>query len=413
MLTSVYMITGNPKRVLLGICGGIAAYKTPELVRELTANDFDVVALLTESSRQFVTETTLTALTNNRVRSELWDHEAERSMSHIQLARNADVLLVAPATTNFLAKAAQGICDDLLTTVYCATEAPVIVAPAMNRVMWAHNSNQRNFATLKKDGVYVIGPNTGDQACGEYGMGRMTEPKDIVEYVVQLIRKPKRELDGMSVVVTAGPTREHLDPVRFVSNASSGKQGYCIAEAAQLAGAKVTLVSGPVDLPGVPGVTRIKVETTSEMAQAVRELIPGCDVFFAVAAVTDFRPTHQHSNKLKRHALFTDGSCSLDFVETEDIVHSVTRSETPTFVVGFAAETESLLENARSKLDRKNLDLVVLNDVSNTEYGIGCEDNEVTVVGRDFEHKIPRNSKRQIAERIIDIVSQRLKDQGP
>ncbi|MXX95561.1 MAG: bifunctional phosphopantothenoylcysteine decarboxylase/phosphopantothenate--cysteine ligase CoaBC [Gammaproteobacteria bacterium] len=400
----------NNKRVVLGICGGIAALKVPELIRELTANEYEVVVILTESGRKFVTETTLTALTNQRVRSELWDTDAEQAMSHIELARSADMLIVAPATANFLAKVAHGICNDLLTTVYCATKAPILVAPAMNQAMWSHAANQRNVEILQRDGVNFVGPNAGEQACGEYGLGRMVEPTEIVTQIQQLLEPRDKLLDGVSVVVTAGPTREYIDPLRFLSNSSSGKQGYCLAEAAYQAGATVTLVSGPVDLPIVLGIKRVLVETTREMEHAVEKLLPDCDIFFSVAAVTDFRPKSQFEQKMKRNQQMVNGAFTMDFVETEDIVHQVSKSAKDTYVVGFAAETENLLENARDKLVRKNLDLVVLNDVSGQEFGIAKEENEVTLVGKDFEHKIPKSNKRNIATQIIDIVVPRFRD---
>lgn len=400
----------NNTRVVLGICGGIAAFKVPELIRELTVNEYEVIAILTESGRKFVTETTLVALTNQRVRSELWDSEAEQAMSHIELARSADVLVVAPATANFLAKAAHGICDDLLSTVYCATNAPVLIAPAMNQAMWAHAANLRNIEVLKQDGVKFIGPSVGEQACGEYGLGRMVEPPEIVSQIQQLLKPRDKLLDGVSVVVTAGPTREYIDPIRFLSNSSSGKQGYNLAEAAYRAGATVTLVSGPVDLPIVPGINRVLVETTTEMEQAVEKLLPDCDIFFSVAAVTDFRPKSQFEQKMKRKQQVVNGAFTMDFVETEDIVHQVSKSTTDTYVVGFAAETENHLENARDKLIRKDLDLVVLNDVAGTEIGIAKDENEVTLVGKDFAHKIPKNNKQQIATQIIELVVPRFHD---
>lgn len=400
----------NNMRVVLGICGGIAAFKVPELIRELTVNEYEVIAILTESGRKFVTETTLVALTNQRVRSELWDSEAEQAMSHIELARSADVLVVAPATANFLAKAAHGICDDLLSTVYCATNAPVLIAPAMNQAMWGHAANLRNMEVLKQDGVKFIGPSVGEQACGEYGLGRMVEPPEIVSQIQQLLAPRNKLLAGVSVVVTAGPTREYIDPIRFLSNSSSGKQGYNLAEAAYRAGATVTLVSGPVDLPIVPGINRVLVETTTEMEQAVEKLLPDCDIFFSVAAVTDFRPKSQFEQKMKRKQRLVNGAFTMDFVETEDIVHQVSKSTTDTYVVGFAAETENHLENARDKLIRKDLDLVVLNDVSGTEIGIAKDQNEVTLVGKDFEHKIPKNNKQQIATQIIEFVVPRFHD---
>ena len=272
------------KRIVLGIGGGIAAYKTPSLVRQLVAAGMDVIPVLTESAHHFVTANVLTTLSGNRVRADLWDLDAENSMGHIELARWADTLLIAPATANLLARLAHGQSDDLLTTLYLATTAPTIVAPAMNVEMWNHNATKRNIGVLKTDGVCVIGPEHGEQACGEIGLGRMLEPEDIVSQLLATTDPIPASMEGIRVLVTAGPTRESIDPVRYITNASSGKQGYAIAEAARDAGAVVHLVSGPVALPSPRGVQQIPVTTAAEMQAAVLDLAGDIDIMFGVAA---------------------------------------------------------------------------------------------------------------------------------
>ena len=288
------------KRIVLGIGGGIAAYKTPALVRQLVAAGMDVTPVMTESAHHFVTATVLTTLSGNRVRTDLWDLEAESSMGHIELARWADTLLIAPATANLLARLAHGLADDLLTTLYLATTAPTIVAPAMNAEMWNHTATKRNIGVLKTDGVRVIGPEYGEQACGEIGPGRMLEPEDIVSRLLGNTDPIKTSMEGLKVLVTAGPTRESIDPVRYLTNASSGKQGYAIAEAARDAGAVVSLVSGPVALPSPRGVQQISVTTAAEMKSAVLGLVNDIDIMFGVAAVADYRPIHSEPHKIKK-----------------------------------------------------------------------------------------------------------------
>lgn len=393
------------KNIVVGVTGGIAAYKIPELIRLLTADHWQVVTILTEAGRRFVTEATLSAVSGNRVRSDLWDQEAERAMSHIELARTADILLIAPATADFIAKMALGTSDDLLSTVYSATDATVIVAPAMNQQMWLHRATQRNVAQLLNDGVQLLGPVEGDQACGDTGIGRMVEPEDILNYLITPTTG-SNPLSGLTVLVSAGPTREYLDPVRYLSNSSSGKQGYAVALAALQAGAEVTLISGPVAIDVPHGVRCIKVSSSAEMHAAVLREAPHVDIFFSVAAVADFRPRTQSEQKIKRSHQSAPHDTQLDLIATDDIVHAVSRLENRPFLVGFAAETENHIEHAKQKLHHKQLDVIVVNDVSRSDIGMDTEDNEVVIITSGTEQKIPKTSKANAARKLVELVSQ-------
>ena len=393
--------------IVLGITGGIAAYKTPELVRQLTSSGYRVIPVLSKAGENFVTEATLAAVSGEKVRNSLWDAEAERSMGHIELARLADLFLVAPATANVLAKFAQGIADDLISTIYTATQAPVLLAPAMNQQMFKHAPTQRNLRRLMADGVQVIGPNSGDQACGEIGVGRMSEPDEIVTAVSAAMSQSGGNLastkglaTGIRVMVTAGPTRERIDPVRYLTNASSGRQGFAVAAAAQAKGADVTLISGPVTLETPPGVHRINVESAAEMLDRVHENLGECDVLFAVAAVADYRPRKQHDAKIKKSAQ-PAAEWSLALEETVDIVTSVTKLEKRPFLVGFAAETNDVLRHARDKRLRKHLDVIVVNDVSDKSIGFDSPENKVTLIHDGGDVEIPFATKDVVAERIV------------
>ena len=392
------------KRIVLGIGGGIAAYKTPSLVRQLVAAGMDVIPVLTESAHHFVTATVLTTLSGNRVRADLWDLDAENSMGHIELARWADTLLIAPATANLLARLAHGQSDDLLTTLYLATTAPTIVAPAMNVEMWNHNATKRNIGVLKTDGVYVIGPEHGEQACGEIGLGRMLEPEDIVSQLLATTGPISASMEGIKVLVTAGPTRESIDPVRYITNASSGKQGYAIAEAARDAGAVVRLVSGPVALPSPRGVQQIPVTTAAEMKAAVLDLAGDIDIMFGVAAVADYRPIRSEPHKIKKTQQ-NGPSISMDLVENDDILASVAALPDPPYLVGFAAETQNPIKNAVHKRERKCLDAIVVNDVSDRSIGFDSDENEVTLLHADGETTFDRSTKAQIANKLVSAIS--------
>jgi len=392
------------KRIVLGIGGGIAAYKTPALVRQLVAAGMDVTPVMTESAHHFVTATVLTTLSGNRVRTDLWDLEAESSMGHIELARWADTLLIAPATANLLARLAHGLADDLLTTLYLATTAPTIVAPAMNAEMWNHTATKRNIGVLKTDGVRVIGPEYGEQACGEIGPGRMLEPEDIVSRLLGNTDPIKTSMEGLKVLVTAGPTRESIDPVRYITNASSGKQGYAIAEAARDAGAVVSLVSGPVALPSPRGVQQISVTTAAEMKSAVLGLVNDIDIMFGVAAVADYRPIHSEPHKIKKTQQ-NGSSMSIDLVENDDILASVAALPDPPYLVGFAAETQTPIKNAVRKRERKCLDAIVVNDVSDRSIGFDSNENEVTLLHAHGETTFDKSTKAQIAGKLVSAIS--------
>ena len=393
------------RNILLGIGGGISAYKTPELARQLIAKDTEVVPVLTHSAMEFVTATSLAAVSGQRTRTNLWDVEAERTMSHIELARWLDVLLIAPATANLMSEMAHGAAPDLLTTIYLATTAPTVIAPAMNQQMWQRPATQRNLRLLQDDGVLVFGPDTGDQACGEFGPGRMMEPKVIVERLLSSVFSTPRLLNGSKVLVTAGPTREPIDPVRYISNSSSGRQGYAIAEAARDAGAEVILVSGPTALPAPFGLETISVITTSEMKDAVMSHVSTSDVFFAVAAVADYRPQTPQSTKIKRHIEQSEGIMELTLTETDDIVSCVAEMNHRPYIVGFAAETDNPLAFAREKRVRKNLDAIVVNDVSRDDIGFNSERNEVTLIHESGEIHFAKGLKSNIATQLVSTIA--------
>ncbi|MCY3884368.1 MAG: bifunctional phosphopantothenoylcysteine decarboxylase/phosphopantothenate--cysteine ligase CoaBC [Gammaproteobacteria bacterium] len=397
-------------RIVLGVGGGIAAYKTPDLVRKLITKGCEVTVVLTEAGSKFVTTHTLSAVSGNQVRNELWDEQAERAMGHIELARWADLLLLAPATADLLARLASGHANDLLSTVYLATTAPVVAAPAMNQAMWVHKATQRNVDQLHRDGIEFVGPEVGDQACGDVGPGRMSEPESIVEFIEASYNQPKC-MDGLKVLITAGPTREPIDPVRFVSNYSSGRQGFALARAAHRAGADVTLVSGPVSIQRPEGVSLIEVQTASDMKNAVMSDISNYDVFFSVAAVADYRPVSTKGKKIKRH-LECSGKLVLDLEETDDILRSVTQLSSRPFVVGFAAETHNTIEFGREKLQRKGLDAIVVNDVSDPTIGFESTENEVTLLYPHGKCAFQKQSKDKIAQSIISTIASLRKSQS-
>lgn len=393
------------KRIVLGIGGGIAAYKTPALVRQLVAAGMDVIPVMTGSANHFVTATVLTTLSGHRVRDDLWDLEAERSMGHIELARWADTLLIAPATANVLARLANGLSNDLLTTLYLATTAPTVVAPAMNLEMWNHSATKRNIGVLKTDGVSIIGPDRGEQACGETGPGRMLEIRDIVSYLLGTTDPIDTPMTGLRVLVTAGPTRESIDPVRYITNSSSGKQGYAIAEAARDAGAIVTLVSGPVALPPPKGVQQINIISAAQMKSAVLDIANDIDIMFGVAAVADYRPSHSEPHKIRKMQQ-NGSSMSIELVENDDILASVAALSDPPYLVGFAAETQSLIKNAVQKRERKCLDAIVVNDVSDHSIGFDSDENEVTLLHAHGETTFDKSPKAEIASKLVAAISE-------
>ena len=391
------------RRLLLGIGGGIAAYKTPDLVRKLSARNFDVIPVLTEAGKKFVAPHSLSAVSGNRVRSDLWDLEAEQSMGHIELARWADAMLIAPATAGLMAKMAHGIADDLLTTICLATQSPIVVAPAMNQAMWQHSITQANVSILKKEHICFIDPEEGEQACGDVGPGRMSEPESIANYMDSMFTRFSF-LEGLNVVVTAGPTREYLDPIRFLSNKSSGKQGFAIANAAARAGAKVTLITGPVNLETPPSVSRIDVESAASMKDAVLSNMSSCDLFFSVAAVADYQPIEIRDKKLKKQDQ-PSNEIHIDLVETTDVLQAVAKLDNRPLVVGFAAETENVLEYGEQKFRRKNLDAIVINDVSDRSIGFESDENEVTIIYDGGHYLIPKRSKADVANDVVKFIS--------
>jgi phosphopantothenoylcysteine decarboxylase/phosphopantothenate--cysteine ligase len=388
------------KHILLGVTGGIAAYKSPDLVRRLRERGAEVQVVMTAGAREFVTATTFQAVSGRTVRHDLWDAAAEAAMGHIELARWADAVLIAPASADFLARLASGQADDLLATLCLATEAPLAVAPAMNHVMWAHPATRANIATLAQRGVQVFGPGAGDQACGETGPGRMLEPADLAERVAALL-PGSGILQGRRVVITAGPTRERIDPVRFVSNRSSGRMGFAVAQAAREAGATVVLVSGPVGLPTPTGVVRVNVESAAEMLDAVLQELAGTDIFISTAAVADYRPAQAAEHKIKKSA----PTMELSMERTADVLATVAaRAERP-FVVGFAAETQAVEQNALAKLMKKNLDMIAANEVGNDK-AFDCEENELIVLSRTGRHHLPRADKATLARGFVALVAE-------
>jgi phosphopantothenoylcysteine decarboxylase/phosphopantothenate--cysteine ligase len=394
----------NSKRLLLGVTGGIAAYKSAELARLLERNNVEVKVAMTQAATHFVGPATFQALTGRPVALDLWDASVPNAMAHIELSRNVDAILVAPASADFLAKLAHGLADDLLSTACLARNCPLLVAPAMNREMWDAPATQRNMDQLRTDGVRVLGPAAGDQACGEVGMGRMLEPDELLGAVLECFA-PKR-LAGRRVLVTAGPTFEAIDTVRGITNLSSGKMGYAIAEAAAAQGAEVTLVSGPTALKPPAHVHFVYVTTAAEMLNAVKAHLPGTDLFFGVAAVADYTPVEASERKIKK----SPEPLELHLKPTEDILAYVAGLDDAPFCVGFAAETENLADYAQAKRRRKNIPMIVANLLQNT---IGKDENEATIYDDAGAHALPRAAKSRIAQAIvshaIDLVEAQLR----
>jgi len=385
-------MTLKGKRLLLGITGGVAAYKAAALARLLVRAGADVRVAMTEAATRFVTPVTLQALTGQTVWTDLWDPRVPDNMGHIELSRDRELIVVAPASGDFLGKLAAGLAGDLLSTLCLARRCPLMAAPAMNVEMWENPAMQRNLHTLRGDGVFLAGPAAGDQACGEVGMGRMLEPEEIVEEI-EAFFQPKL-LSGKRVLVTAGPTEEPIDPVRSITNASSGKMGYAVARAAREAGARVTLISGPVSLPAPAGVERVGVRTAEQMLEAVRQAAAASDVFIAVAAVADYKVKNRAAQKIKKGA----GGMTLELTENPDILAQVAAMKNPPFCVGFAAESEKLAENARAKRAKKKIPLLAANVA---QKALGAEDNEITLFDDDGEHPLGRGSKLELARKLV------------
>ncbi len=380
------------RKLVLGVTGGVAAYKAAELVRLLGKAGADVHVVLTEGGARFVTAVTFQALSGNRVWTDLWDPRMDNNMAHIDLTRDADAILISPATADVMAKLAHGLADDLLTTLCLARDCPLLVAPAMNRQMWEHPATQRNVTQLSADGVTLFGPAAGEQACGEVGLGRMLEPEDLCEAVIGFFQP--RLLAGRRVVMTAGPTFEAIDPVRGITNSSSGKMAYGLARACSQAGAEVTLVSGPVALPVPAGVRRVSVRSALEMREAVFAALPGADVFIGVAAVADYRPATSAEHKIKK----SGAELSITLTPNPDILADVANLPKPPFCVGFAAESRNLDDYAEGKRKAKKLPLIVGNLVQD---GLGGDDNLVVLYDDAGRHPLPRAPKPDLARAIV------------
>ncbi len=398
------------KRVLLGVTGGIAAYKSAELVRLLGKMGADVRVVMTKAACEFITPLTLQALSHNPVHLDLLDARAEAGMGHIELARWADVVVVAPATADFMARLSVGQADDLLTTLCLATSAPISLAPAMNQGMWRDARTQQNYQDLLEKNIHMFGPDEGSQACGDIGPGRMLDPELIAQHTAELFQN--ESLTGLNVMVTAGGTREDIDPVRFISNHSSGKMGFAIAEAAIEAGASVTLISGPVNLETPERVNRLDVTSARDMHQTVHDNINDIDIFIGCAAVCDYRPEDVAREKIKKDPENNTEVFEIRLVRNPDIIASVAALENKPFVVGFAAETQNVLGYAADKLRRKKLDLIVANDVGDSSIGFSSDNNEITVLGEDLEEPLPRATKAVLSRKLLQIVEHRFRQKN-
>ena len=395
------MKSSKPSRnILLGITGGIAAYKCPDLVRRLREQGAQVHVVMTRGAREFITEQTLQAVSGLPVRSELWDHAAEAAMGHIELARWADEILIAPATADFIAQLAHGLAGDLLSTLCLATQAPVSIAPAMNQAMWAHPATQANVELLKRRGVRVLGPAAGEQACGDVGLGRMLEPLELAGYMLPVQRTDL--LAGVKALVTAGPTRERIDPVRFITNRSSGKMGFAVAEALYAAGAEVVLVSGPVHLMTPAGIERMNVESAADMLAAVQSRIGDAQILVATAAVSDYCAANVASRKIKKSA----ASLSLELARIPDILATISANEKRPFLVGFAAETDDVERNALVKLAGKRLDMIAANKVGDG-LAFDKDDNALTVYWNGGRQELCLCSKRDLAGQLVQLIAER------
>lgn len=405
------------KNIVLAVTGGIAAYKSAILVRRLKDYGFDVRVVMTHGAQAFITPLTFQALSGNPVHTELLDPAAEAGMGHIELARWADLLLVAPASCDTLAKFAHGLADDLLSTVFLATKSPVWVAPAMNQQMWAAKATQRNLQTLVEDGVHVIMPDAGEQACGDVGLGRMPEPEEIAKQVAGYFHQAQRAiaekfglLAGKRVVITAGPTREAIDPVRYISNHSTGKMGFALAAACYAAGAQVTLIAGPVSLDTPNGVKRVNVASARQMLDiSMDSLETGCDIFIATAAVADYRVAEVAEHKIKK----VGDELNVSLVKNPDIVATVAGQEKRPFMVGFAAETQNVEEYAAGKLVAKKLDMIACNDVSRADIGFASDENAMTVFFAENYHmkkrELEKASKQEISQQLVEAISDALR----
>lgn len=389
------------KRILLGLTGGIAAYKSAELTRLFKTANAEVRVVLTPAAAEFITPLTLQALSGNPVHQHILDPEAEAGMGHIELAKWADLVLIAPASADFMARLASGMGNDLLTTLCLATDAPIVLAPAMNQAMWRDQRTQDNAKHLQSLAISLWGPASGDQACGDIGPGRMLEPQQLA--ALSAAQFESGSLAGKLVCITAGPTREAIDPVRYISNHSSGKMGYALAEAAAEAGAKVTLISGPVNLSAPSRVELIDAGSAQQMLDAALAQVKQCDIFIAAAAVADYRPASIAEQKIKKN----DDRMTIELIKNPDIVATIAGHPQRPFTVGFAAETEKMLEHAQGKLARKKLDMIIANDVAQQGIGFNSDDNAVTVITADNQTALQQTSKNQLARQLVALIADR------
>ncbi len=392
----------SQKRIILGITGGIAAYKSAEIARRLQDHGAEVRVIMTDSAQEFIRPLTLQALTGKPVHTDLLDTKAEAAMGHIELARWADAILVAPATANFMAALSQGTAHDLLTTVCLASSGKIIVAPAMNQAMWSQPASQQNIESLKRRGITILEPDNGVQACGDIGPGRLQQPDVIVEHMASIF--DSGILSGKQVVITAGPTREAIDPVRYISNHSSGKMGYALASAMTDAGASVTLISGPVSLQCPDRCELISVVSADDMLAAASLAVKKADIFISSAAVADYRVTEVASQKIKKKS----DKMSLNLSKTPDIVAILSENNPNLFIVGFAAETEQVEAHAREKLDRKQLNAIIANDVSRMDIGFNSDDNEALWIDADNSQTLSKKSKAQLAREIAVLIANKI-----
>jgi len=394
------MLSFSKKNILLGVTGGIAAYKAAEIIRLFKKLGADVRVVMTESAKEFITPLTLQAISGNEIHDSLLNTEAEAAMGHIELAKWADIILIAPCTAETISKITHGRADDLMGALILASKADIFIAPAMNMNMWLDDSTQQNYKTLSSRGITFIGPAEGEQACGDIGPGRMVEPENIIE----LIRSSYKTgpLSGKTITITAGPTREQIDPVRFISNNSSGKMGYSLADAAIEAGASVNLVSGPVSLEADKSINLYKINSASEMMNVVMECMDSSDIFIGCAAVSDYKPADYSENKIKKDEM---PHLEIELKKNEDILKNVATNFSSSYVVGFAAETSNINNNAMQKLKSKNLDMIISNDVSDKSIGFNVDDNEVTVITCDEKIFLKKDKKIRIAREILKIIA--------
>ena len=392
----------SQKRIILGITGGIAAYKSAEITRRLQDEGAEVRVVMSESAQEFIRPLTLQALSGNPVHTDLLDPEAEAAMGHIELARWADLVLIAPATANFVATLNQGSANDLMSSICLATTAPVMIAPAMNQAMWSNSASQQNIESLKQREVIILEPDNGIQACGDVGPGRLPQPETIVRQVASVFKTG--EMTGKKVVITAGPTREAIDPVRYISNHSSGKMGYAIADAMIDAGAEVILISGPVSLKQPDRCTLVSVTSAHEMLEAATEAAKGTNIFISAAAVADYYITETSDQKIKKKS----DKMTLNLAKTPDIVSIIKENNPKLFVLGFAAETQKVEQYAREKLARKNLDAIIANDVSREDIGFNSDDNEALWVEQESTHHFSKCNKAQLARDLVALLATKL-----